>query len=750
MGSKSRVKGIVVQIGGDTVGLDKALQNTNKQIGNTQSKLKDVERLLKLDPTNTVLLEQKQKLLFQATKETAEKLQTLNDANDDLKDKTKNYDAWKQAYDPIKAQIDDTAEKLKKLKAEQKEMEDCGEVDTDAYKQLTEQIQTTSQELRDLKKDAKAVSDEFGNPVSPDAYDALQREIIETEQQLRDLESRAKKTLDTVDTEAEDAARKMKELGDAAAGVKDKAAKVADAFAPATKAVVGVAGAAMATVPATEDLREGLSRLDQNALESGVAAQIARDAWKEFTVQSGDTDSAIEATANLLQAGFTESNLQKAVEGLAGAANRFPDTLKVESLADSLQETLATGAATGQFAELMERLGLRVEDFDAAMATCTTDAEKQDLALQTMANAGLNDSWEAWKRNNEEMVRNKEANLESQLAMAELAETVLPFVTTATEQLTAFLEGFNALPGPIKLVIAALALMVGAISPVASAVSGAAGLLEALTKAKLPGLGMALGKVSGTALPNLGTAFSSVASFIASNPIVLIGAAVAGLVALIIGHGEEMIEFLNVIDSFLQDSFAYDWTEVFGPVLGGALNLFFDGVEAVWTAVKGILEGVINFIQGVFTLNWEQAWLGVRQIFKGIFDGLEGLLKAPINAVIGMINKAIDGINWLIDGVNKIPGVSLGTIGQIPMLANGGEVIRGSAIVGENGAELLTVLQDRTVVQPLTNNYHNTTRNLGGVNVAVYGAPGQSVRELAEAVAEEMQQIFDEEEAAIR
>lgn len=66
---------------------------------------------------------------------------------------------------------------------------------------------------------------------------------------------------------------------------------------------------------------------------------------------SGETDSSVEAVSNLLQAGFTESNLQKAVEGLANAATTFPDTIKIESLADSLQETIATGEATGQFAE---------------------------------------------------------------------------------------------------------------------------------------------------------------------------------------------------------------------------------------------------------------------------------------------------------------------------------------------------------------------------------------------------------------
>ena len=117
----------------------------------------------------------------------------------------------------------------------------------------------------------------------------------------------------------------------------------------------GLAAAAVATIPATEELRTDLSKLDANAEENAVSADTAREAWRTFAVQSGETDSAVEATSNLLQAGFTESNLQKAVEGLAGAAQRFPDTLKIESLADSLQETLATGQATGQFAELLDR-----------------------------------------------------------------------------------------------------------------------------------------------------------------------------------------------------------------------------------------------------------------------------------------------------------------------------------------------------------------------------------------------------------
>ena len=84
-----KIKGIVVEIGGDTTKLDEALSDINKQLGQTQQDLKDVERLLKLDPTNVTLLEQKQRLLTEAVGDTSKKLETLKtaaqQANDALK-----------------------------------------------------------------------------------------------------------------------------------------------------------------------------------------------------------------------------------------------------------------------------------------------------------------------------------------------------------------------------------------------------------------------------------------------------------------------------------------------------------------------------------------------------------------------------------------------------------------------------------------------------------------------------------------
>lgn len=107
--------------------------------------------------------------------------------------------------------------------------------------------------------------------------------------------------------------------------------------------------------------------LENNARQAGVGVDATKKAFEDLYVVSGETDSSVEAVSNLLQSGFTESNLQKAVEGLANAATTFPDTIKIESLADSLQETIATGSATGQFAELLDRMGIGAETFRKAL-----------------------------------------------------------------------------------------------------------------------------------------------------------------------------------------------------------------------------------------------------------------------------------------------------------------------------------------------------------------------------------------------
>ena len=113
-----RIKGITVEIGGDTTGLEKALKNVNSTIKNTQSQLKDVNRLLKLDPSNTELLSQKQRALKDAIGATKEKLDSLKTAQEQAKQQLENGDLGQDKYDALQREIIETEQELRRLQKE--------------------------------------------------------------------------------------------------------------------------------------------------------------------------------------------------------------------------------------------------------------------------------------------------------------------------------------------------------------------------------------------------------------------------------------------------------------------------------------------------------------------------------------------------------------------------------------------------------------------------------------------------------
>ena len=114
----NRIKGITVEIGGDTTGLDKALKGVNSTIKTTQSSLKDVNKLLKLDPANTNLVTQKQKLLKDAVNATKEKLEALKTAQEQAREQLENGTLGQDKYDALQREIIETEEELRRLQQE--------------------------------------------------------------------------------------------------------------------------------------------------------------------------------------------------------------------------------------------------------------------------------------------------------------------------------------------------------------------------------------------------------------------------------------------------------------------------------------------------------------------------------------------------------------------------------------------------------------------------------------------------------
>ena len=408
-----RIKGITVEIGGETTGLKKALQGVNKEISNTQSQLKDVDRLLKLDPSNTTLLEQRQRLLSEAVDETSTKLEALKDAE----------------------------------------------------RQVQQQFQR--------------------GEVSREQYEALQREIIETEQRLDSLREAASRSNVT-----------MQQVGQAALNVSDGATKVADATKPLTTAVLGLGAAVVATVPATEEYRTAQGKLASAFESAGFSAQAAQESYETFYKILGDTDTATEASQLLAQLAEREEDVAKWGNIAAGVAGTFGDALPVESLIESANETARVGQVTGTLADALNWAGKVGEDeFNAMLADCSTESERNQLIMETLADT-YSGAADAFWENNAALVENREASSELQAQMAQLASSIQPVITSVTKLAAQFLEWFNGLSSGQQTAIAAILAIIAAISPVATVIGTVSSAIAIFTGAATTGTAAATGLAS--------------------------------------------------------------------------------------------------------------------------------------------------------------------------------------------------------------------------------------------------------------
>lgn len=768
-----RIKGITVQIGGDTAGLSKALAGINRQISGTQTQLKDVERLLKLDPTNTKLLEQKQRLLAGAVQDTKSKLESLKSVEGQLQNQLKSGTITQQQYDGAVREIAATESQLKSLESQ---MRKFGSV-------AAQQLEAVGAKVQNVGGKISGAGQAF-LPVTA-AVTAVGTASVKTAANFDSSMSKVRalsganeedfqKLRDTALAMGRDTAFSASEAADAL-GYMALAGWDADQSTEALPAVLNLAAASGMDLAAASDMvTDYLSAFGLEAdrasyftdlmayaqANSNTSAQQLGEAYKNCASNLHAAGQDVETVTSLLEA-MANQGLKGSEAGTAMAAVMRDITQKMEDGTIKIGKTkVAVQDANGNFRDLTDILR-DVEKATDGMGTAQKAAALQATFTAESTN-GLNkiftEGMDAVAQY-EEALRESTGtagdqadtmldNLNGQLTLLKSAaenasiaigDTLTPMISRLVSWVNQAVEWFNSLDDGQKQWIVTLALVAAAIGPLLIFL----GTMVTSVGSLITAAGKLHGFVTGTAVPGIQAACSKLFTFLAANPtlviIALITAAVIALVALIATKGDEIQALLQKVDDFLQGIFVTDWTTVFGPILGDILNGFFANVKNIWDSIKQIFDGIIDFIRGVFTGDWERAWNGVKEIFGGIFNGLKAVAKQPINAIIGLVNGAISGINSVIRSINKLPGVSIGQIGKIPYLAKGGIVTRGSAVVGEAGPELLTVTGGRTIVQPLTGSSTTNSANYGGVTLNVYGAPGQDEHALARIVMEEMQ-----------
>ena len=647
-----KVRGVTIEIGGDVSELSKALKGVNSDISKTQKELKDVEKLLKLDPSNTELLRQKHELLGKQVADTKTKLETLKKAEEEL---NKN-----------------------------------------------------------------------GVDKHSDQYRALEREIVSTEHSLRELEAAAAASNVT-----------LTKVSQTFGKISDASGKVAQATkgisTAAGGALAGIAGLAYKSVQAADDLntlakQTGLSTAELQKMQYAsdlidVSVDSITGAMTKMKKNMTSTSKDTQAAFQRIGVSVTESNGQ-----LRDSTTVFYEVL--EGLSHVANETERDTLAMQLFGRSADELAGIVDDGGAALRELGLEAEQLGLIMDQQTLDSLN--------NVNDAVDKLKAKANGELAQtgAKAMEALMPVFEKVLDAMSKALDYIGSLDEDQIKMLATLLAVTAAISPVAKGISNVTGLISKLTGegGAIPKAIEICNKLSSTVLPK-------VVSALKVFPGLGLTAAIIALVALIATKGDEIQKYINKACDFIKGLLdkLFNWLNDHGLT---TLAAFVKSIKDFIGDVQKVLSGIIDFIRGVFTGDWQRAWKGIVDIFSGIFGGIKDLVKAPINAVIGAINKVIGGFNKL----RSVAGKS--QVSTIPLLARGGIVSSGSAIVGDDGPELLTMMGGRAVVQPLTSSTtNNTNTNLGGVTINVYGAPGQNVRELAEIVMDEMQAATDRKAA---
>lgn len=311
---------------------------------------------------------------------------------------------------------------------------------------------------------------------------------------------------------AEGAGKKLKQTGDDAQGAAEKIGTMTVALGNLiARGIEKLISSLAKLVENTREARTGMAKLQVSAEEAGESMEHVEDTLRTLQGVSNESKDNIEALANLLQADFKGDTLDEVVEALAGAVVRFPETLKIESLADSLQETIATGKGVGQFAELLERCGIDVDKFNDRMEKAGSTAARQNIVMQTLAQTGLAESYEAFEKNNGVLVQSNQAVYDYEQAMNTLAQTLEPAKFAVLETISKFveengetletwgkiitvvistvaylLESLASMPPSVLIVISSIIMAVTIMTKMSKAIDAVSGGIEGLSKVLSP------------------------------------------------------------------------------------------------------------------------------------------------------------------------------------------------------------------------------------------------------------------------
>ena len=642
--ANNKIKGLTVEIGGDTTKLGKALEGVEKQSRDLSSELGEINKLLKFDPGNAELLAQKQKVLAEAIANTGKKLDTLKEAE---------------------KQVQEQFER--------------GEVSEEQVRALQREIMATEKKMASYEKAARETAEaveELGDG-SDDAGDELQ-----------DTKKHADKAADSLDDLA-DSADKAGDAGDGLGSKLSNAAKTGlTALAGAATAVVG---AMVGCAEATREYRTEMAKLTTAYIDAGHGSEVAETTYKTLQGVLGETEQAVEASNHLAKLCETEEDLAAWTNICTGVYGTFGASLPIEGLTEAANETAKTGALTGALADALNWAGVSEDDFQAKLEACNTEQERAKLITETMT--GLySGAADTYRKYNDELIRANEANEAWTASMAEVGEVVEPLLTDV-KMLGSSLVG-DLMPG-VRGVVDALRGILGGEEGAADALGESlSGLLTSLLD-KVVEMAPAVAETALSLITSLGMSLLSMTPQLLSTGFEIVMALVEGLTSAI---PQIMTQGAQVLTS-LGEGIGQNMPSLVSRALDALMNfattlydnaptLIQAGLDLLGNLVQGIVDSlpiliakgpeIISKFANIINDNFPTILLkGVQllgQLALGIIQAIPTLV-ANIPKIITAIVDVWEAFNWLNLGKKAITFLKDGVIKMVGSVKSAGTAV---------------------------------------------------------------------------
>lgn len=706
----SRIQGITVEIGGDTTKLQNALKGVNGQIKSTQSQLKDVNKLLKLDPGNTELLAQKHKLLAEAVSETKEKLATLKTAAEQANTALANGEISKEQYDALQREIVETEQDLKNLETQANQSATAVQkiaATGEKFKTVGDNISSAGQKLLPVTAGVTALGTASVTTAAnfESSMSQVQATMGITKDSMSKVNGQSVNTMDTL-------SKLAKKMGAETAFSASECAEALNYLALAgydteqmcntLPTVLNLAAAGdIALADASDMVTDAMSALGMGVDEAETMVdQMAKTASTTNTsvAQLGEGILTIGATAKSIKGGTAELNTALGIlanNGIKGAEGGT----HLRNIILSLQNPTDKAAAQ------MEALGISVYDSEGNMRSMNdilgdlnksmdgmTSAEKSniigtifnktDLSSVNALLANTGSTWDSLQKSitesggaAQQMADTQLDNLQGQITILKSAleglaisfgELLMPAIKQIVGWVQKFVDWLNGLSEGTKKTVVTIALLAAALGPVLIVIGKVISAVGTIMTV-VPKIAGVINTVKG--------AFAALNTTMLANPIVLIIAAIAALVAAFIylwnncdGFRQFWIDLWENVKQVaitvwnaIKEFFSQVW-EAIKTIFSTVFEVIKTLVTTYFNLYKTIIQTVFNVIKTVITTIWE----AIKGVFTTVFNVIKTLVTTYFNIYKTIIQTVLTIIQTVITTVwNTIKTVIITVLNAI-------------------------------------------------------------------------------------